>query len=356
MGDKVLVAMSGGVDSSVVAALLKEEGYEPVGITMRLWNLPADEKKRGCCSLDDVNDAERVAESLGIPHYTLNLKEAFRENVVDYMVREYQRGRTPNPCIACNRVLKFQLLMDRARKMGIEQVATGHYARIEKRDLSYVIRRGVDPAKDQSYFLFDTPQVNLRRILFPLGNYTKDETREAARRFGLNIAEKDESQEICFVPGDDYRKFLTDMGVAPQAGDFITGDGKKVGRHAGISFYTIGQRRGLGLSAGSRLYVTEIRPETNTIVVGPREELLSGSMIVANSTFHIPVMNGDELLVQVRYRHTPVKATLYLLDDGSVQVEFAEPEEAVAPGQAAVFYIGDAVAGGGWIESFTPAR
>jgi len=356
MREKVLVAMSGGVDSSVVAALLKEDGYEPVGITMRLWNLPADEKKRGCCSLDDVNDAARVAESLGIPHYTLNLKEAFQKNVVDYMVREYQRGRTPNPCIACNRVLKFQLLMDRARKMGIGQVATGHYARIEKRELCYVIRRGVDPAKDQSYFLFDTPQVNLRRILFPLGNYTKDETRSAARRFGLNIAEKDESQEICFVPGDDYRKFLTDVGVAPQEGDFITGDGEKVGRHAGIPFYTIGQRRGLGLSAGSRLYVTEIRPETNTIVVGPREELLCGSMIVANPTFHIPVMNGDELLVQIRYRHTPVKATLCLLDDGSVQVEFAELEEAVAPGQAAVFYIGDAVAGGGWIESFTQAR
>ncbi len=351
-----MVAMSGGVDSSVAAALLQEQGYEVIGITMRLWTVDNDSARRSCCSLDDVEDARRVADSLGIPHYTLNMKESFRENVVDYFVDEYERGNTPNPCIACNRVLKFEMLIEKAKQMGIKKLATGHYAQIEKRGERYLIKRGVDQNKDQSYFLFDTPPKNLRYILFPIGGLTKDETREKAKRFGLKTAEKQESQEICFVPEDDYKTFLTRYGVKHEKGDFVNSSGEPLGKHSGVPFYTVGQRRGLGIGHSHRLYVTEIKPESNVIVVGPEEELLTESMVATNTTLHLPIADGDTLLIKVRYRQEPVKGTLHHLAGGEIRVDFIEPIKAVAPGQAAVFYADDILVGGGWITSFASFR
>lgn len=350
MKEKVLVAMSGGVDSSVAALLLKEQGYDPVGVTMRLWNLPAaDEKRQGCCSLDDVEDAKRVANQLAIPHYTLNMKEAFRENVVDYFVDEYRRGRTPNPCIACNRVLKFNMLVERAGQMGIGKLATGHYARIIKEGGRYMIARGRDKEKDQSYFLFDIPPKNLPKILFPLGEITKEEARAAAERAGLKTAQKAESQEICFVPDDDYGSFLNGYGLPSIEGDIVTSDGKVLGRHKGTQYYTIGQRKGLGIGHAHRLYVTAIDAKTNRVTVGPESELETQSMVITGITTHLPVETGDEYGVQVRYRQRPVKGIIESVEADKMKIKFLEPVGSVAPGQAGVLYRDDIIAGGGWI-------
>jgi tRNA-specific 2-thiouridylase len=350
MNEKVLVAMSGGVDSSVAALLLKEQGYEPVGVTMRLWNLPeADAKRQGCCSLDDVEDAKRVADQLGIPHYTLNMKDAFRENVVDYFVDEYRHGRTPNPCIACNRVLKFNMLVERAAQMGIDKLATGHYARIVREGERYLVARGKDEEKDQSYFLFDIPPKNLPKILFPLGEITKEEARAAAERAGLKTAQKAESQEICFVPDDDYGSFLNGYGLPSREGDIVTPDGKVLGKHKGTQNYTIGQRRGLGIGHAHRLYVTAIDAEKNRITVGPESELLTGSMVITGLTAHLPVKAGEEFGVQVRYRQKPVKGIIESVEADKIKIKFLEPVGSVAPGQAGVFYRDDVIVCGGWI-------
>jgi len=349
MKEKVLVGMSGGVDSSVAVAVLQDEGYEPVGITMRLYDLPdGAEKNQGCCSLDDVNDAKRVASKLGIPHYTLNMKDAFKTHVVDYFADEYQIGRTPNPCIACNRVLKFEMLIDKAKQMGIYKVATGHYARIIKEENRLTIQRGVDLAKDQSYFLFDIPTKNLPNIIFPLGGLTKDETRIKARELNLRTAEKAESQEICFVPDDDYKSFLKKYGVDAKEGDFIL-DGKKIGRHSGIPFYTIGQRRGLGIGYSERLFVIDIKPRENLIYLGTEKELSKNSMRVTGTTFHLPYRDGEKLLAQIRYRTPPTAGIIKNEPDGSITFTFDEPVKAIAPGQATVFYRNNFIVGGGWI-------
>ena len=344
------MAMSGGVDSSVAAALLMERGYEPVGVTMRLWNEPAEQKRQGCCSLDDVDDARRVADQLGIPHYVMNLKEQFKENVVDYFVSEYTKGRTPNPCIACNRVMKFDILLDRARQLGISKLATGHYARIRREKNRHVLRRGVDANKDQSYFLFDIPREKLGRIIFPVGELTKNETRDAAARFGLKTARKPESQEICFVPDDDYPSFIEKYAGNIERGAITTREGDVLGEHEGLPYYTIGQRRRIGVSHPHPLYVTAIEPDSNRLVVGPEEELYAERMMLGNLTMQMQLKDGVELDVQLRYRSGPVKAAVYF-KGGGAEVIFAEPAKAVTPGQAAVFYIGDTVAGGGWIET-----
>ncbi len=349
--EQVLVAMSGGVDSSVAAALLLDRGYRVLGVTMRLWSPPAQEAVRGCCSLDDVNDARRVADQLGIPHYTLNMKEEFKRHVVDYFINEYLAGRTPNPCIACNRVLKFDLLLKKARQLGCAKLATGHYARIVEKGGAKALARGLDPEKDQSYFLFDIPQEALERTLFPVGELAKDETRAIAERKGLRVAQKPDSQEICFVPEDNYQKFIAEHAPPIAAGEFVDRQGKKLGAHKGIPFYTVGQRRGLGVAAGERIYVVNIDAASNTIRLGGEEELLAREVLLENLTLRRPLADGARVAVQVRYRRTPAEGSIRLVSGGAV-VRFDEPERAVAPGQAAVFYAGDVVAGGGWIARF----
>lgn len=338
------------MDSSVAAALLLEGGYDPIGATMRLWDLPeTTEKHRGCCSLDDVNDARMVADQLGIPHYTLNMKDEFRANVVDYFVGEYLAGRTPNPCIACNRVMKFDLLMKKARQLGAQKLATGHYARISNSGGVFSLLRGADPSKDQSYFLFDVPQQTLADVLFPVGETTKENVRKTAERLGLKTAEKAESQEICFVPDDDYEKFIRSLAKDVKGGEFVNRLGKKIGTHRGVPFYTVGQRRRLGVSAGERMYVTEIRPASNTVVLGAEEELWTDSMVVENAVLRTPVEDGFAADVQVRHGSAPVRAKITITGENRAQIFFEKPVRAVSPGQAAVFYDGDAVVGGGWI-------
>ncbi|MBI3794851.1 MAG: tRNA 2-thiouridine(34) synthase MnmA [Nitrospinae bacterium] len=349
--EKVLVAMSGGVDSSVAVALLLEDGFDPIGVTMRLWNNPdGTQKNQGCCSLDDANDAKRVADQLGIPHYSLNMKEEFKANVVDYFVKEYLSGRTPNPCIACNRVLKFGLLLKKAFQLGATKLATGHYARISETPDGPLIRRGIDTTKDQSYFLFDVPQKTIASVLFPVGGLTKTEVREKAEKLGLKTAEKPESQEICFVPDDDYESFIRSLAPEVSEGDFLDASGERLGKHKGIPFYTVGQRRRLGVSLGERMYVTQIRPESNSVVLGSEQELWADSMTVENVFFNGGFENAERALVQVRYRSAPINARIRATGEKRAEIKFEKPVRAAAPGQAAVFYSDDLVIGGGWIK------
>ena len=360
--------MSGGVDSSAAAAILREAGHELVGFTMQLWNqrrnLTLDENgdplPSRCCSLDDTYDARRVAEDLGFPFYVLNLERDFERDVVDPFVNAYLSGETPIPCVACNSRLKFASLDRLARSLGCDKVATGHYARIrfDEEAERYRLLRGVDSRKDQTYFLWELTQEQLSHALFPLGEMTKAEVREAARAHGLAVAEKSESQEICFVPDGDYAgfidRYLESEGrseAAPGRGEIVGTGGEVLGEHEGVHRYTVGQRRGIGLSRQLPLYVVRVEPEENRVVVGEADELLRTEFTAAGVNwvaFDGPAepVRAD---VRVRYRHAEAPATITPLEGGRARVRFDEPQRAITPGQATVFYRGEEVLGGGWI-------
>jgi tRNA-specific 2-thiouridylase len=354
---KIAVAMSGGVDSSTAAALLKEEGHEVIGLTMRLWDAPPDppENPGSCLVPAPVAEARRVAAQIGISHYVIPLQEEFEKEIIGYFVDEYLRGRTPNPCVVCNQRIKFQALLKKAEELGARALATGHYARIgaDPETSRFRLWRGRDRRKDQSYFLFRLTQEQLGKILLPLGDKTKPEVREIARRLGLPVAQKSESQEICFIPDDDYRKFLESRKGKEIAlpGKIVNRQGQELGRHHGIYAYTIGQRRGLGIAAAHPHYVLDLDAEKNFVVAGKNEELFSAGLIAREVNWiSLPppkgIMAAD---VQIRYRHPGAPGVLVPLEEGSVRVELKIPQRAVTPGQAVVFYRGDEVLGGGWI-------
>ncbi|HSQ25065.1 MAG TPA: tRNA 2-thiouridine(34) synthase MnmA [Pyrinomonadaceae bacterium] len=372
---RIAVAMSGGVDSSAAAAILKEQGHQLVGFTMQLWNqrraISVDEigepLPSRCCSLDDVYDARRVAEELGFPFYVLNLEKEFERGVVQPFVESYLHGETPIPCVACNSRLKFASLDKLAASLGCDKVATGHYARVEceKATNRYRLLRGRDPQKDQSYFLWELTQDQLARAMFPLGELSKSDARQAARDNQLAVAEKKESQEICFVPDGDYAGFIDRYLEAerqtervPGAGQIVTTAGEVIGEHAGIHRYTIGQRRGIRVAQARPLYVLAIDSSKNEVVVGNDDELLRAEFTAAGVNW-ITVDNPSEEVraeVRVRYRHTAAPATITPLSTDRVRVRFDEPQRAITPGQATVFYRGDEVLGGGWIVKTAGGR
>lgn len=353
---RVVVAMSGGVDSSVAALLLREDGLDVVGLFLRngiAAAAPSAGHRQGCCSVEDARDARAVAQALGIPFYVIDYAAEFG-SIVDRFVEDYRRGRTPNPCALCNRDLKFGSLVSFARSLGAEQVATGHYARIAPRGGSPRLRRAVDDAKDQSYVLAAVEPQAFARARFPLGEMRKPEVRERARRAGLPVAEKRESQEICFVPSNDYRALLAERGVPGTEGDLVDRTGRVLGRHGGFEHFTIGQRRGIGVADREALYVTAIDPATATVTIGPRRELASAWLECAGVTWFDAALAecgaAVRVDVQLRAHHRPVPARLVPLGR-SARVEFLEPESACAPGQLAVFYDADGfVLGSGWIE------
>ena len=355
MPGRVVLAMSGGVDSSVAALLLKQQGYEVIGLFMRTGvHAPEDDTpahKKGCCSAVDAGDARRVADRLDIPFYALDFENEFNR-IMDYFADEYLAGRTPNPCVVCNNWLKFGKLWAYGKQLQADHVATGHYARIVTRDGQPELHRAADPAKDQSYVLYGIGRDVLPHLLFPLGGYRKEEVRALARQVGLGVADKPDSVEICFVPGGDHAEFIRRRrpGLAT-AGHFVDTAGNVLAEHDGYERFTIGQRKGLGFAAGERRFVLEIVPERNEVVIGEREELLADGLIASRVNWLIEPPDG-ELVCQakIRYRNAGSPALVVALPDGGARVEFAEPQSAVTPGQAVVFYDGDRVLGGGWIE------
>ena len=369
MAEKVVVAMSGGVDSSVAALLLCRQGYDVVGVTMKLYSLDETDLPahyQGCCTLDDVEDARRVCQRLGVPHYVLNVQQEFQTHVIDYFRAEYSRGRTPHPCIACNDKIKFNFLSSRAAALDAQYVATGHYARIQASPDGFVLRKGVDAAKDQSYVLFGMGQSELAHSLMPVGDYSKEEIRRLAQEAGLVNADKPDSQDICFIPSGDYKAFLKNHG-GQQPGEIVDLDGTVVGQHHGIEFFTVGQRRGLGLAAGaagqSAKYVIRVEPDTRQVVIGPDSALFRESMWVSRVNYvqgtpvgtsgSTPGATPMEVSVKIRYKASEAPAVLHPDGDGALVV-FNEPQRALTPGQAAVFYQGDVLVGGGTIEAGIP--
>ena len=354
---KVVVGMSGGVDSSVAAYLLKEQGYDVIGVTMQIWQEEEElvqEENGGCCGLSAVDDARRVAAALEIPYYVMNFKKEFKENVIDYFVEEYQNGRTPNPCIACNRYVKWESLLQRSLSIGAEYIATGHYARVVQLENGrYTLRRSATLAKDQTYALYNLTQEQLKRTLMPVGKYTKDEVRAIAEKINLRIANKPDSQDICFVPDGDYAAYIEEeAGVKVPEGNFVLTDGTVLGRHKGITHYTVGQRKGLGLALGYPAFVLEIRPETNEVVIGTKEESMTTQLRARNLNFMAVEDLTEPLHVftKIRYNHKGAWCTIEKTGEDEVLCTFDEPQRAVTPGQAVVFYDGEYVLGGGTIQ------
>ena len=358
--------MSGGVDSSAVAAMLHKDGHRLVGLTMQLWNqrrLPevaSDASTGRCCSLDDVYDARFVAQQIGIPYYVVNFEDQFEQAVVKPFVQDYLEGRTPIPCTLCNNFIKFDQFLEMADSVGAEQIATGHYARISRDPDTgrYQLRRGVDTSKDQTYFLFGLTQAQLARTLFPIGELNKSEVREIARQLGLPVAEKGDSQEICFVPNGDYAGFIDayfkEQGLPRDStrGEIVTLDGKVVGEHAGVHHFTVGQRKGLGIAAPQPLYVIKTDPATKRVTIGRNDDLLTAALVARGINWiSIPAITSPyRAQVRIRNKHTPAWATLYPTSEPTrIEARFDEPQRAVTPGQGAVFYDGDLVIGGGWI-------
>lgn len=353
---KVVVGMSGGVDSSVAAWLLLKQGYQVLGVTMQIWQdeaLEQMEENGGCCGLSAVDDARQAASHLGIAHYVMNFKKDFKEKVIDYFMDEYLCGRTPNPCIACNRYIKWESLLKRSSDIGADYIATGHYARIERlANGRYALRKSAASAKDQTYALYNLTQEQLSRTLFPAGDYTKEEIRAFAEELGLQTAHKPDSQEICFVPDGDYAAFLeTETNETEQPGNFVDLDGKILGVHKGISHYTIGQRKGLGIAFGEPVFVVEIRPETREVVLGRAKDVFADTLLASNLCY----MAADsfaglhQVTAKIRYNHEGTPAIVCGVKDGILKLSFPEPVRAVTPGQAVVLYDGEHVLGGGTI-------
>lgn len=353
---RVVVAMSGGVDSSVAAALLKEQGYEVIGVSLKLWDYDEEERKvngKTCCSLDDIADAKEVCDTLGIPFYAYNHKPQFKKSVIDTFVSEYAQGRTPNPCVLCNQHIKFSVLLREAKKLGADFLATGHYAQIATDETGVSsLKKGVDHDKDQSYVLFHLTPEELKRVLFPVGAFTKAQIRELARKYNLVTHNKQESMEICFIPNNDHAQFIAKNypDLKRPRGKFVDFAGNVLGEHEGIDRYTIGQRRGLGIGFGERTYVAQIRPSSNEVVLASGDDLYFGGLIAKDFHFHRDIYK-KHFGAKIRYQRDEIDAEIldYNSKDARLRLKFHGPARAVTPGQAVVLYDGDAVVGGGWI-------
>lgn len=357
---RILVAMSGGIDSTVTALILQDQGYEVIGITMKTWDYATsggDRKETGCCSLDSINDARKVAVERGFHHFIFDIREEFGDYVINNFVDEYLSGRTPNPCVLCNTHIKWEALLKRADALGCDFIATGHYARIGENNGRSFVRKAVDLNKDQSYVLWGLSQECLKRSMFPLGEMTKPEVRKLAADYGFHeLSNKPESYEICFVPDNDYRSFLRhrvpDLEERVDGGTYVNKDGEILGRHKGYPFYTVGQRKGLGVTFTEPMFVSEIIPETNTIILGREEDLIRNKMIVGgiNLQKYGSISDGMECITKIRYRDAGTLSELSQLNTDTIEVSFLANVRGIAPGQSAVFYEGDDVIGGGIIR------
>jgi len=356
---RVVVAMSGGVDSSVAAALLKEQGYDVIGVTMKLFSLPKDycrsENLRSCCGWKATEDAHRVAISLGISHYVVDFRDKFEKSVITDFCGEYSKGSTPNPCIRCNQYIKFDFLMKKLKTFEADYLSTGHHARVEydTRSGRYLLKKGKDKKKDQSYFLYPLTQEQLSRILMPIGNFTKEKVREKAQKLGLSVAQRHESQEICFIPDNDYVRFLRQrIPEAFRSGPIVDLENQVLGQHEGIAHFTIGQRKGMGIAASQPLYVISMQSDKNTIVVGPTDKLYEKTLLASqvNLISKAKITKPLELKAKIRYKHREAKVFLTPQDTDQVLVEFEKPQRAITPGQSVVFYDKDVVVGGGIID------
>ena len=362
MKPRVLVAMSGGVDSSVAAVLLHKQGYEVIGLTMKTWDYSGvaprqSGKEVGCCTLESMNDARQIALKYGFTHFIVDIREEFGDWVIERFTEEYMAGRTPNPCVLCNTHIKWDALLRRADDLGCAHIATGHYARVREENGRFILSRGLDLNKDQSYALWGLPQEQLARTLFPLGHYEKPTIRDLAADYGLTaVVDKPDSYEICFIPDNDYRRFLRDrvpnLDQEVNDGPIVLSDGTEVGRHAGYPFYTIGQRRGLNLALGYPAYVSAIDPKSNTITVGPREELLKQTLVATKiNLIKYRALPVERLVLgKIRYKDPGAPCIVYQTADDELQISFMQPRRAITPGQSVVIYEGDDVLGGGWIQ------